>query len=59
MTLGQPSNAAFRGRQDGQVWSYNFRNTQCQWFQVSLDADGRTISAGSLALLPACMNAPS
>ena len=59
MTLGQPSNIASGGRSGGQVWSYNFRNTQCQWFQVSIDADGRTSSGGALAMLPACMKAPS
>ena len=58
MTLGQPSNIAPGGRQGGQVWSYNFRNTQCQWFQVSIDADGRTSSGGSQAMLPACTQAP-
>jgi len=58
MTLGRPSNIAPGGRQGGQVWSYNFRNTQCQWFQVPIGADGRTSSAGSQAMLPACMQAP-
>jgi outer membrane protein assembly factor BamE (lipoprotein component of BamABCDE complex) len=58
MTLGRPSNIAPGGRQGGQVWSYNFRNTQCQWFQVSIDADGRTSSGGALSMLPACMQAP-
>ncbi len=58
MTLGQPSNVAPGGRQGGQVWSYNFQNTQCQWFQVSIGDDGRTIRGGSTALLPACMQTP-
>ena len=58
MTLGQPSNIAPGGRQGGQVWSYNFQNTQCQWFQVAIGDDGRTSSGGALAMLPACMNAP-
>jgi hypothetical protein len=59
MTLGQPSNVAPGGRQGGEVWSYNFQNTQCLWFQVAIGADGRTTTGGSTALLPACMNAPS
>ena len=58
MTLGQPSNVAPGGRQGGQVWSWNFQNTQCQWFQVSLGADGRTLGPGVSAMLPACMQAP-
>lgn len=58
MTLGQPSNVAPGGRQGGQVLSWNFQNTQCQWFQVSLAADGRTTGPGVSAMLPACMQAP-
>jgi len=57
MTLGQPSDIAPGGRQGGQVWSYNFQNTQCQWFRVHIGDDGRTSSGGSPAMLPACMNA--
>jgi hypothetical protein len=59
MTLGQPSNVASGGRRGGEVWSYNFRNSQCQWFQVAFGADGRTTGPGSMALLPPCMTAPS
>ena len=58
MTLGQPSNVAPGGRQGGQVLSWNFQNTQCQWFQVSVDAAGRTTGPGVSAMLPACMQAP-
>jgi hypothetical protein len=57
-TLGQPDNIAPGGRQGGQVWSWNFRNTQCQWFQVSIGADGRSAGGGAQAMLPACMQAP-
>jgi hypothetical protein len=57
-TLGQPDNIMPGGRQGGQVWSWHFRNTQCQWFQVGIDAEGRSTSGGSQALLPACMQAP-
>jgi hypothetical protein len=59
MTLGQPNDVAPGGRQGGQVWSYNFRNTQCLWFQVAIGADGRTTGPGSMALLPPCARAPS
>ncbi len=58
MTLGRPSNVAPGGRQGGEVLSWNYQNTQCQWFQVSIGADGRTLGPGSNALLPACMQAP-
>jgi hypothetical protein len=57
-TLGQPDNIMSGGRQGGEVLSWNFRNTQCQWFQVGIGADGRSTSGGSQALLPACMQAP-
>lgn len=57
-TLGKPDNVAPGGRQGGEVWSYNFRNTQCQWFQVAIGADGRTSSGGTQAMLPSCMQAP-
>ncbi len=58
MTLGQPSNVAPGGRQGGQVLSWNFQNTQCQWFQVSVNDAGRTTGPGVSAMLPACMQAP-
>ena len=41
----------------GQIWSYNFQNTQCQWFQVAIGDDGRTTGGGTQTLIPACMNA--
>ena len=40
----------------GQVWSYNFQNTQCEWFQISIGPDGRTTGPGVYSLLPPCMN---
>jgi hypothetical protein len=55
MTLGQPDNVEPGGRQGGQIWSWNFQNVQCQWFRVSIGADGRTLGGGSQAMLPACM----
>ena len=58
MTLGRPNNVAPGGRQGGEVWSWNYQNTQCQWFQVSIGADGLTRGPGSSAMLPACMQAP-
>ena len=58
MTLGKPDNVMPGGRQGGQIWSYNFQNTQCQWFQVAIGADGRTSGPGAQSMLPACMHAP-
>jgi outer membrane protein assembly factor BamE (lipoprotein component of BamABCDE complex) len=57
MTLGQPSQVGPGGRMGGQIWSYNFRNTQCLWFQVAIGDDGRTSGGGTQTLIPACMNA--
>jgi hypothetical protein len=57
MTLGQPDNREPFGRQGGSIWSWNFRNTQCQWFRVSIGADGRTLGPGSQGLLPVCLRA--
>jgi hypothetical protein len=57
-TLGQPDNVVPSGRQGGQVWSWHFRNIQCQWFQVGIGDDGRSTGGGSQALLQACMQAP-
>lgn len=59
MTLGKPDNVMPGGRQGGEIWSYNFQNTQCQWFQVHIAADGRTSGPGTQAMLPACMQAAS
>jgi outer membrane protein assembly factor BamE (lipoprotein component of BamABCDE complex) len=55
MTLGQPDDRSRVGRQGTEVWSYNFQNTQCQWFQVPFGPDGRTSGPGSTALTPPCL----
>jgi hypothetical protein len=56
MTLGQPNQVGPGGRMGGQIWSYNFQNTQCQWFQVAIGDDGRTSGGGTLTLIPVCMS---
>ena len=56
LTLGQPHNISFVGRQREEVWSYNFQNIECLWFQVPFGSDGRTLRGGSTALTPACLN---
>ncbi len=55
MTLGQPDDISVVGRQRNEVWSYNFQNIECQWFQVPFGSDGRTTSGGARALTPACL----
>ena len=47
MTLGQPSQTDPGGRMGGQIWSCNFQNTQCLWFQVAIGDDGRTSGGGT------------
>jgi hypothetical protein len=39
-TLGTPTHRRGGGLQGGEVWSYRYRATFCQWFQVSV-VDGR------------------
>ena len=56
MTVGQPDEISFAGRQREEVWSYHFQNIECQWFQVSFNSEGRTPRGGSQALTPACLN---
>jgi len=56
MTLGQPDDISVVGRQRTEVWSYNFQNVECQWFQVPFGSDGRTLSGGVRAMTPACLN---
>jgi hypothetical protein len=41
MTLGHPSERSMVGLQHLAVWSYRYDAVFCQWFQVSLDAQGR------------------
>jgi hypothetical protein len=39
MRLGRPTDVRSGGRQGGQVWSYRYDYTFCQWFQVSVIDD--------------------
>lgn len=43
--LGRPSEWR-TGWRDGELWSYRYETVFCQWFQLSLDAQGRVDSAG-------------
>lgn len=40
LQLGMPSHRRSGGRQGGEVWSYRYQATFCQWFQVDV-VDGR------------------
>lgn len=53
--LGQPDEISSVGRQRDEVWSWNFRNIECQWFQIGFGSDGRTTSGGTMALTPTCL----
>lgn len=53
--LGQPDEISHVGRQRDEVWSWNFRNIECQWFQLSFGSDARTSSGGATALTPPCL----
>jgi hypothetical protein len=55
MTLGRPDDTSRVGRQGTEIWSYNFQNTQCLWFQVPFGPDGRTSGPGSTSLTPPCL----
>lgn len=56
MTLGRPDDISRVGRQRDEVWSWHFRNIDCQWFQVSFGSDGRTLGGGAATMTPACLN---
>ena len=58
MTLGQPHSTQPAGRMGGQFWFWHFQNIQCLWFQLHIDADGRTTGTGAPTANPAC-DAPS
>ena len=54
-TLGQPDDVSHVGRQRDEVWSWNFRNLECQWFQLGFGSDARTSGGGAMALTPPCL----
>ncbi len=45
-TLGRPTEVRQVGWQGQRVWSYRYENPFCQWFQVSLDRDGKVVDTG-------------
>jgi outer membrane protein assembly factor BamE (lipoprotein component of BamABCDE complex) len=53
--LGQPDDVSHVGRQRDEVWSWNFRNLECQWFQLGFGSDARTSGGGAMALTPPCL----
>ncbi len=52
LTLGTPSHRRSGGWQGGEVWSYRYQATFCQWFQVSV-VEGKVRDA-AYAPDPAC-----
>ena len=53
LLLGHPSDTRFIGWQKLVVWAYRYDTPQCQWFQVSLDAQQR-VHDTSYGLDPHC-----
>ena len=51
--LGHASDTRFIGWQKLVVWAYRYDTSECQWFQVSLDAQGR-VHDTSYGLDPHC-----
>jgi hypothetical protein len=43
--LGRPAETRGGGWQPGQVWSWRYETPFCDWFQVSLDPQGRVIDS--------------
>jgi hypothetical protein len=44
--LGRPSNVQWIAYQRRHIWSYRYDAVFCQWFQVSLDTQGRVVETG-------------
>ncbi len=55
-TLGRPAEirqvARVAGR-PGEVWAWRYPTSECQWYEVSIDADRRVVDAG-FAIDPRC-----
>ena len=46
LLLGRPGEVQGLGRSRGEVWSYRYENSFCNWFQVELSAERQVRSAG-------------
>ena len=44
--LGRPGERQHGGRMGGELWSWRYPTNDCLWFQVSIGADRRVVSAG-------------
>ena len=44
--LGRPSHIQGLGRSRGEVWSYRYENSFCQWFQVEISKEQQVRSTG-------------
>jgi len=52
--LGHPSHVQYLPRQDHELWSYNYDNPFCLWFQVSVDRNTDRVVGTGQAIHPRC-----
>lgn len=57
--IGHPFQTSPAGRRAGELWTYTYRNTQCQWFQVQFTPDNAAVASVAITLLPHCERASS
>lgn len=53
--LGHPSHVRYLPRQDDDLWSYNYDNPFCLWFQVSVDRKTHRVANTGHAIHPRCV----
>ena len=53
--IGHPSNVRYLPRQNHDLWSYNYDNPFCLWFQVSVDRQTHRVAGTGHAIHPRCV----
>ncbi len=53
--IGHPSYVSALPRQDQELWSYNYDNPFCLWFQVSIDRQTQRVATTGHAIHPRCV----
>ena len=53
LLLGRPADRAPEW-QDRETWSWRFPTYQCEWFRVTLSAQGRVVGGGAYLIDPMC-----
>lgn len=53
--IGHPSHVQYLPRQDHDLWSYNYDNPFCLWFQVSVDRKTQRVAGTGRAIHPRCV----